>query len=728
AVLRDRREVAVAALSLSEGRALVLTLIGQDDEATQRLAETIVRETGGSPYFVYELVQYLREGGELGESLAASSGDVRLDEVLWRRIRRLPDEAQHLLEVMAVAGRPIRQALACRIAGLGAEGFSSLALLRSHRLIRGTGPGSLGDVETYHDRIRETVVNHLPAERRRGWHRGLAQALEAAGGADPEMLAVHFEEVGEAEKAGHYYGLAADEAFEALAFDRAAKLYRRALELRPARDAAGRRLRTGLGEALANAGRGGEAAHAYQDASADAEPTERLELQRRAAYQFLTSGHIDEGLSAFGALLDRVGMPLPSTPRHALLCLLFSRARLRLRGLGFRERDAAQIAPEQLELVDIVRSVAVGISVVDVIRGSDYQTRSLLLALRAGEPFRIALALGWEAVHSACQGRPTRRRTARLITAAEALAQRLGHPHALGMASLSAGAAEYLEGRYRTCLERVDRAEAIFREQCIGVVWELDTARIFGLWSLFYLGRLVELSDRSRVVFHEARERGDRYVEATPGGAFVRLAADDVEGARTLAREALGPWSQRGFHLQHLNFYSGNLYADLYASDVARAWRRITETAPGLSSSFLLRIQQVRADVLQHGGRCAIAMAATAADPKQFLRQAADYARRLERERLPSTDALARLIRAGAASVRRDTDRAVRFLTGAAEGFEAIGMELFAAATRRQLGRLLGGAEGRTLIARADAWMAGQAIRRPDRVTACLAPGFEKIK
>ena len=559
---------------------------------------------------------------------------------------------------------------------------------------------------------------------------GGLQALEAAGGADPETLAVHFEAVGEAEKAGHYYGQAADEASEALAFDRAAKLYRRALELRPARDAAGRRLRTGLGNALADAGRGGAAAHAYQDASAGAEPTELLELQRRAAYQFLTSGHIDEGLSAFSALLDRVGMPLPSTPRHALLRLLFSRARLRLRGLGFRERDTAQVAPEQLELVDISRSVAVGISVVDVIRGSDYQTRSLLLALRAGEPFRIALALGWEAVHSACQGRPTRRRTARLITAAEALSQRLGHPHALGMASLAAGAAEFLEGRYRTGLELLDRAAAIFREQCIGVVWELDSARIFGLWSLFYLGRLAELSDRSRVVFHEARERGDRYVEATPGpfvAAVVRLAADDVEGARTLAREALGRWSQRGFHIQHLNFYYGNLYADLYAGDVARAWRRITETAPVLSSSLLLRIQQVRADVLQHGGRCAIAMAATSADPKRLLRQAEDYARRLERERLPWTDALARLIRAGAASVRRDTDRAVRFLTVVAEGFEAIGMELFAAATRQQLGRLLGGAEGRTLITRADAWMASQAIRRPDRMTACLAPGFEKI-
>ena len=72
-----------------------------------------------------------------------------------------------------------------------------------------------------------------------------------------------------------------------------------------------------------------------------------------------------------------------------------------------------------------------------------------------------------------------------------------------------------------------DRAEAIFRERCTGVIWELDTARIFGLWSLFYLGRLAELNERCTVLFQEARERGDRYMVATPGpfvGSVARLA------------------------------------------------------------------------------------------------------------------------------------------------------------------------------------------------------------
>ena len=241
--------------------------------------------------------------------------------------------------------------------------------------------------------------------------------------------------------------------------------------------------------------------------------------------QFLVSGHIDEGLSAFGTILDRVGKSLPRTPRRALLRLLFSRARLRLRGLGFRERKAAAVPGEKLELIDIFRSVAVGISIVDVIRGADYQTRSLLLALEAGEPLRIALALGWEAVHVACQGRPAWRRTERLVAAADKLAGRLGHPHALGMAGLSSGAAEFLIGRYHSGLEVLNRAEAIFSERCTGVIWELDTTRIFCLWSLFYLGRVAELGIRCHDIFQEARERGDRYMVATPGpfvGTFVQ--------------------------------------------------------------------------------------------------------------------------------------------------------------------------------------------------------------
>ena len=725
---RDNRNVPLEPLTLDEGRELALQLIGQDDAAAVALAGAIVRESGGSPYFVYELVEYLKEGGELGEGGTLST-HFSLDSVLGRRIARLPQEAGGLLEVLAVAGQPVRQAVACRAADLGPSGFRGLALLRAQHLIRGTGLGSLDEVETYHDRIRETVVNHLDAERLCELNQRLARELEQAGGADPETLGVHYQAAGELARAGHYYALSADEASDALAFDRAVKLYRRALELGPGDADRARRIRARLGDALANAGRSVEAAHAYQKAAADAKQLELIELQRRAAYQFLVSGHIDEGLSAFGAILDPMGLSLPRTPRRAFLKLLLSRARLRLRGLKFRERAAGDVPGEQLELIDIYRSVAVGISIVDVIRGADYQTRSLLLALDAGEPLRIALALGWEAVHVACQGRPAWRRTERLVAAADGLANRLGHPHALGMAGLSSGAAQFLIGRYSAGLELLDRAEAVFRERCTGVIWELDTTRIFCLWSLFYLGRVAALGVRCHDIFQEARDRGDRYMLATPGpfvGAFVRLAEDDVEGARRFALQSLGQWSHQGFHIQHLNFYYGCLYIDSYADDAAAAWRRITETEPLLQSSLLLRIQQVHADVIQHTGRCAVGMAAISPDPRPLLGMAEKSARRLDRQQLPWTRALAQLIRAGAASVRGDAIRAEQLLADACDRLELAELGLFAASARRQLGQLRGGDEGRELIIQADTWMRAQSIVNPSRMASCLAPGFAK--
>jgi serine/threonine protein kinase len=60
----------------------------------------------------------------------------------------------------------------------------------------------------------------------------------------------------------------------------------------------------------------------------------------------------------------------------------------------------------------------------------------------------------------------------------------------------------------------------------------------------------------------------------------------------------------------------------------------------------------------------------------------------------------------------------------AAAGFEVAGMALHAAAADRRLGELLGGDKGQKLIANANAWMAGQNIANPGRMTALYTPGF----
>ncbi len=720
---RDRVcEIPVEPLTPDDCRDLALRLLGVDDELARKHARMIARESGGSPYFVYELVEHRKAGGEMGDR-STYDGAISLDDVLWERIGRLPTNAQALLEVLAVAGRPLRQANECRAADLGPEGFAALALLRSNHLVRGAGAGALDDVETYHDKIRETVVRHLPPDRLKLRHERLAVELESSGRADLETLAVHFDAAAQPDKAGDYYERAAVEATETLAFERAAALFRRALDLRlgtPRADA----LRCRLADALANAGRSHEAAQEYLRACESAPPEQLQELRRKLAFQLLISGRVDEGLAAYREVLAHVGLRMPQSPGEALSQLLVSRAILGVRGLKFRERDAATIPTHVLDRVDIARSVALGMTVVDWIRGSSFQSRSLLLALRAGEPQRVALSLGWEVVPSACQGKPAEKRTKRLIEAARTLSERLGDPHAIGMSMLAHGAAEFLSARFRAGLVVCAQATEILRERCPHAVWELDTSQIFSAWSLVYAGDIAELRARCPRLAKAGRDRGDRYLETTVNmfPRVVALLADDEPlQAREQMLESIAAWSQQGFHIQHLTFFYGDLLIDTHLGDFEAAWRRVQSTWPDLEKSLLLKIQHVYVDVLQFSARAALAAAVDAADPAPLLAYAAAMARRLDRERLRTSRAHAGLVRAGIAAVAGDRDLAARRLRPAVEAYDDLGMELFANPARRVLSRLVGGEEGRALLEQSDLWMRRHAVRDPERLTRCWA-------
>ena len=86
---------------------------------------------------------------------------------------------------------------------------AAAALLRSGRLVRGTGTTSGEELETHHDRICEAVVARLAPGVKGHHHLRLGRALEASGGADPEVLAVHFHVANDLERAGGYYAAAA---------------------------------------------------------------------------------------------------------------------------------------------------------------------------------------------------------------------------------------------------------------------------------------------------------------------------------------------------------------------------------------------------------------------------------------------------------------------------------------------------------------------------------------
>jgi hypothetical protein len=719
-----RQTLDVDPLTPEETRELALRLLGRDDPVARAQADAVVRESGGNPFFAAELVRHLQA---LPCGIEATGQVLSLDSVLGGRVARLPEEARRLLEVAAVHGRPLRLVDACAASRVGADERPALAVLCAGRLLRRTGSAGREEIEPYHDRVRETVVARLQPAVRIGHHARLAHVLEASGQEEPEVLAVHFQRAGNSGKAAHYYARAAEQAAETLAFERAAKLYRLALDLGSDDSAERGRLRTGLADALANAGRGPEAACEYLAALPDVTGAVVLELQRRAAFHFLTSGHVDEGLQTFRAVLDAVGLKLPPTPFRALLSLLLRRAQLWLRGLEYRERDVSQIPAEEIRLIDVTWSASKGLGMIDSIQGSAFQTRNLQLALRAGEPTRIAWALAAEAMYVSIKSPRSRIRAARLQEAAEQITRRIPDPYAIAYVFGSKGMAAYLGEEWQRCRDFMDRSVEVFRERCTNVAFEVATMRTFALWSLVQMGDVVELSRRCPALIDEARQRGNLFARTnyrTYPMALVHLAADEPDAARRDMREALEEWTQRGYHLQHLHVLLGLVRVELYAGNAAAAWGLIEKESPLFTGSLLSRIQEFRIQVLQASAASALAAATGAVNPWPLLRAARRFARRLCREKMPAAEATAQYVRAALAAHRADMAQARKLLEESAAAFEAIDMRLYAATVRRRLGQLIGDSAGLALIAAADSWMAGQQIRDPARMAAAFAPSF----
>jgi hypothetical protein len=714
------RVLEVGPLALEEAQELALSAIGRDDPPARALAGSIAKESGGNPYFIDELARYVQAGADLAD-LATPDRGIDLERALWSRIAGLPDDSRRLLEVIALAGQPLAQRCAFRAAGVEDSEPAPLATLRAAKLVRSNGLRLDDEVESFHDRIRESVVSRLDPVALRDRHRRLAEVLEATGTTDPETLAVHFLGMGNPETAARYYVQAADRAAEALAFDHAARLYLLADTAWPQEGEPVRALRRKRADALANAGRGVEAADLYLAIANLGEGAERAELQRRAAYQYCISGHVDQGRAAFREILARIGLALPRSPRQALLSLLAHRGWLRLRGFEFRQRSMATITAEELERIDTVWEVAIGLSMIDLIPGHDFLTRGLLLALRVGEPYRIVRSLALLAANIGTIGLSARRRALSLLDRADTIGQNLDHPHAAGMLALSRGIAEFMVGNWRACFEAVERAEAVFMTKCKGVAWEINTCRCFGLLALADLGEYNELRHRWAESLQRAKVRGDLYGQSvldTQIGTQVRLADADPDGARRELRAIMARWSHDGFHLQHVWELNSETLIDLYLGNGRAAYERLLERWPALKKSLFLSTQVPRDYALYLRAISALSAARDSSHPAPLLDAARRDVARLRRECVPWASAVAELASAGIFAVSGDNDAAIRGYKLAADALDAVGMATYAAAARRRLGELLGGQRGLAQVAEAEADLTRHGIRDPGRSSA----------
>ncbi len=139
---------------------------------------------------------------------------------------------------------------------------------------------------------------------------------------------------------------------------------------------------------------------------------------------------------------------------------------------------------------------------------------------------------------------------------------------------------------------------------------------------------------------------------------------------------------------------------------------------------MLLRIQVLRIEAMHLQARAALATAA-GNEKKHRLKVAENMARRIAGEKIAWALPYASLVRAGIAHQQGESTNAVNLLSEAVEHFDLADIDLYAAASRRRLGEIVGNERGGQLIAEADAWMSKQEIKNPAAMTRMLAPGFD---
>jgi hypothetical protein len=560
-----QRYMDIGPLVNADMHALCIERLGAAAHGRDALIERMVAEADGNPFLASQLASLALAKIQRGESALQA---MSIDDLVTQTAGLLPPEATNVLAVLAVAGRPMSPKIALRVAGVRSGGRAILHSLRSMNLVRTRDADTERLIEVYHDRIREHVYGRLPATALSAINNGLLRALEHSGRADADWL--HALALGAGDMAlALQYGLdAAERAHVTLAFERAAELYRRCLELcaegAPVRVALWRK----LGLVLGYSGRGVVAAEALlESAKLCGNAREAIDLKRMAAAHLVRSGRFEQGDELFEEVMAAASIRAPRSEGKLMAAVVWERTRLAMRGLTFQRRTEAQVSQDALARIDLLEDLRLATLNHDAMRSVLFATQSLRLALDAGEPTRVARALATAATLAATEGTERGAASSRdLLARADALAKEFGGVRERMELNAARAAASFYEGRYSDVLEPAAEAERDLRE----LASESSDAAYFFRFSARSLrvGALSQLDwRRFRIELQEARleAQATENVHALLMLALNETISDEIVGlseasvTRLDAQRALLP--RERFTLLHILHMTAVMYA-----------------------------------------------------------------------------------------------------------------------------------------------------------------------
>lgn len=697
--------------ALSEGDAVELARQRLPTGATVDPGR-IARESGGNPFLVEELArqaQRVQSGSaNLWMGLAAA---------LHARVASLPESARLVLELVVIGGRPIDETTISRATGLGSSTFAALDTLRAAHLLRIREQGAVRIAEAYHDRIRETLLGVIDPDVGRQTHRRLADAFRASNRPDHESIARHLDAAGESEAAGEHALLAAAVAEESLAFERAAELLTSSLEGLREDDERRPALMRRQVEALIHCGKGAQAAPILKVLASEGGTHDDL---RRAAEQWMISGHLDRGTAALQDVLVRDGLRWPDRP-GATMAAVF-------RDLSFVAMQRGRpkpppYDPRRLSQVDTCWTGVRGLSSVDHVRGLYFAVHGMRLALSLGEPRRIAKIGMFFAAQLRAMSLPG---GARLFERYGGQALASDDPELHAYVDYLEGYVQLQRGEAAAASPAFDRAIARFEAECTGVGWEVSVAMSMLCETLSERGAMHRLADVARDALWRAESLSD--TQAAHGAhlflGLSALAQDQPEHARTHYAEIPEVGVVGGFHYTHFVSALGQCLIDLYEGKEARAWDRMEALVPKLERSGLGRSPFVKCKLLARRGNCAVALLAAAAvpsDAKAVRKQAARCVAGLRKLDRRDARAEATQLSAALASLGGESHPAVAQYLDAAEQFGALGLGVRESLCRVRAAQLSG-----EDAATATAAIEAAGIRDVPRWADAHAPGVRR--
>jgi hypothetical protein len=750
----SRFEIALGPLA-PEATLQLLRKLAPDARDNERLAAL----SGGVPFVLEELTR-ARESGQL-----ETQDERRVEQLLARRLADdCSSEERRFMELLAVAGRPMRQARLLALAGMHADAHALFSRLRNQRLIRTDGPRAADTVDVYHHRIRAAVIATLAPEQEATHHLCFARGLADDASADPAQVAHHYFHSPESQAGVPYAERAAAVAERAFAFEQAAELYRQVLHYGDGLELDRLSLSRKLAHVLELSGRSSDAAQAYLRA---AELTQGIAADRArcaAAENFLASGHISEGSEALEPLFARRGLSFPQSVAGAMLSLLPLAAHLWLGRrvstwlsvdeLGTATSGSradppastqastpppARAAPrsssahtpdggaedEATFRLDLYWAAAKGLAAVDPVRAGYFLCAGLKAAKTARAPLAIAR---FGSLFSAAVLSPAGGGLARwgrdLLDLAARVAEGHDDVYLKGLVKVALGQWHLQRGDWRAARADSEHGRDLFDQRCVGVEWETNIARM-GLWrALEELGEFASAEDDLQGAITQAARRGDRYGEVTGllYRAILRLVRDDLEGSEQDASTVLRTWTgHRQLHVQHAYACRARAMCALARGDASTAWQELDTIWSRLERSGMLRSPLVHIDFHGLRARCALAwMAAGGAPPKvtHIGRRTAD---RLSKHARGDARAVGLLVSAGIAFQQGQGALCAELLAVSQGAFDAAHQSIHSEVCRlrqQQLRAEYGEAEG------SIAALKVRGVSHPRRWAEVIAPGF----